>query len=147
MARIKKPRGRQVKRPVDEARISVTPLLDIVFILLIFFIVTSTFLREKGIELATLEECGDDDDCGGRAPPLLLLAIQEDGFVNVNNIRVIDSRSVKPVVQEFMARSPNGIVLVSAAPDSASGVAVQVMDQAAAGGARSSVKLALQQEK
>ncbi|MHA7871845.1 MAG: ExbD/TolR family protein [Hyphococcus sp.] len=138
--------GKRVQRPVDEARINVTPLLDIVFILLIFFIVTSTFLREKGIEVATLEDCGEDDECGGRSPPVMLLAIQEDGFVRVNNIRVIDSRSVKPIVQEFMARSPNGIVLVSAAPDSASGVTVKVMDQAATGGARSNVKLALQQD-
>lgn len=146
MARIKKPRGRRVKRPVEEGRVNITPLLDIVFILLIFFIVTSTFLREQGIEVATLEECTNESDCGGRPPPLLLLAIQNDGFVRVNNVRVIDSRSVKPVVQEFMARSPNGIVLVSAAPDSASGVTVQVMDQAASGGAGSNVKLALQQE-
>ncbi len=127
----------------DEARINVTPLLDIVFILLIFFIVTATFLREQGFEIETLVEC-TGDDCGGRAPPIMLLAIQEDGFVRVNNIRIIDPASVKPVVQEFIAREPNGMVLVSAAPDSESGVAIQVMDLASAGGAR--VKISLQEE-
>lgn len=124
-----------------EAAINITPLLDIVFILLIFFIVTATFLREKGIDVNTLQDC--EEDCGGVSPPVLLLAIQEDGFVRVNNVRAIDARSVKPVVQEFMAREPTGIVLVSAAPESESGVAVQVMDQAASGGAFS-VTLSLQ---
>ena len=70
--------------------------------------------------------------------------MQEDGFVRVNNIRVIDPGSVKPVVQEFIAREPNGVVLVSAAPESESGIAVQVMDQAKSGGAPA-VSLALQE--
>ena len=130
-------------RANDEADVNITPLLDIVFILLIFFIVTATFLREKGIDVRTPEDNEEDDR--SVPPPALLLAVQEDGFVRVNNIRVIDPGSVKPVVQEFIAREPNGVVLVSAAPESESGVAVQVMDQAKDGGAPA-VSLALQQE-
>ena len=129
------------KQPGEAANVNITPLLDIVFILLIFFIVTATFLREKGIDIETPQDC--KEDCGGPSPPVLLLAIQEDGFVRVNNVRTIDDRSVKPVVQEFIAREPNGIVLVSAAPNSESGVAVRVMDQAADGGA-GKVTLSLQ---
>ncbi len=127
----------------EEADVDITPLLDIVFILLIFFIVTATFLREKGIDVRTPEDTPPDDI--KIPPPALLLAVQEDGFVRVNNVRVIDPASVKPVVQEFVAREPQGVVLVSAAPDSESGVAVQVMDQAQDGGARA-VSLALQKE-
>ena len=130
-------------RANDEADVNITPLLDIVFILLIFFIVTATFLREKGIDVRTPEDNEDEQDT--IPPPALLLAVQEDGFVRVNNIRVIDPGSVKPVVQEFIAREPNGVVLVSAAPESESGVTVQVMDQAKDGGAPA-VSLALQQE-
>ena len=129
-------------RTGDEADVNITPLLDIVFILLIFFIVTATFLREKGIDVRTPEDNEEDDN--SIPPPALLLAVQEDGFVRVNNIRVIDPGSVKPVVQEFIAREPNGVVLVSAAPESESGVAVQVMDQAKSGGAPA-VFLALQE--
>ncbi len=140
----KSTRGRRVQPTADDARVNVTPLLDIVFILLIFFIVTATFLREKGVEISTLEDCAEEDCGGGRPPPIMLLALQEDGFVRVNNIRIIDPASVKPVVQEFVAREPDGLVLVSAAPDSESGVAIRVMDQAAAGGGR--VKLSLQEE-
>jgi biopolymer transport protein ExbD len=127
----------------EEADVDITPLLDIVFILLIFFIVTATFLREKGIDVRTPEDTPPEDRV--IPPPALLLAVQEDGFVRVNNVRVIDPASVKPVVQEFVAREPQGVVLVSAAPDSESGVAVQVMDQAQDGGARA-VSLALQKE-
>lgn len=130
-------------RTDDEADVNITPLLDIVFILLIFFIVTATFLREKGIDVRTPEDNEDEEDT--IPPPALLLAVQEDGFVRVNNVRIIDPGSVKPVVQEFIAREPNGVVLVSAAPESESGVAVQVMDQAKDGGAPA-VSLALQQE-
>jgi len=127
----------------DEADVNITPLLDIVFILLIFFIVTATFLREKGIDVRTPEDT--PEDVKSIPPPALLLAVQEDGFVRVNNLRIIDPGSVKPVVQEFIAREPQGVVLVSAAPDSESGVAVQVMDQAQDGGA-GAVSLALQKE-
>lgn len=130
-------------RTGDEADVNITPLLDIVFILLIFFIVTATFLREKGIDVRTPEDNEDEQDT--IPPPALLLAVQEDGFVRVNNIRIIDPGSVKPVVQEFIAREPNGVVLVSAAPESESGIAVQVMDQAKSGGAPA-VSLALQEE-
>lgn len=117
----------------DEADVNITPLLDIVFILLIFFIVTATFLREEGIDVRTPEDTPEDENTV--PPPALLLYVQEDDFVRVNNVRLIDPLSVTPVVEEFMAREPRGVVLVNAAPDSKAGVAVTVMDQAYAGNA------------
>lgn len=129
----------------EEADVNITPLLDIVFILLIFFIVTATFLREKGIDVRTPEDEPPEEEV--LPPPALLLALQEDGFVRVNNVRVIDPGSVKPVVQEFYAREPRGVVLVSAAPNSEAGVAVEVMDQAQSGcNSACPVTLALQKE-
>ncbi len=128
----------------DAADVNITPLLDIVFILLIFFIVTATFLREKGIDVNTPEDTPPEQET--IPPPALLLAVQDDGFVRVNNVRIIDPGSVKPVVQEFIAREPQGVVLVSASPESEAGVAVEVMDQAQDGGARGRVSLALQKE-
>ena len=134
---------KKAKHVVDEADVNITPLLDIVFILLIFFIVTATFLREQGIDVRTPEDTPPEDRT--IPPPALVLAVQEDGFVRVNGVRIIDPGSVKPVVQEFIAREPQGVVLVSAAPDSESGIAVEVMDQALDGGA-GAVSLALQKE-
>ena len=123
--------------------VNVTPLMDIVFIMLIFFIVTATFAREKGIDVKTPEDTPPDDQ--SIPPPALLLSIQQDGFVRVNNVRIIDPLSTTPVVEEFMAREPKGVVLVSAAPQSPAGITVTVMDQAYAGKA-AAVSLALQQE-
>ena len=124
-----------------EAEVNVTPLMDIVFIMLIFFIVTATFTREKGIDVKTPEKTENEPDTV--PPPALLLSVQKDGFVQVNNLRIIDPLSTKPVVEEFMAREPKGVVLVNAAPEAPAGVAVTVMDEAYAGKA-GAVSLALQ---
>lgn len=118
----------------EAADVNVTPLLDIVFIMLIFFIVTATFIKEKGIDVRTPEDTPEEEET--IPPPALLLDVQADGFVRVNRVRLIDPMSVKPVVEEFSAREPNGVVLVNADPESDSGVAVTVMDQANAGGAK-----------
>ncbi len=132
---------KKITRQDEASDVNVTPLLDIVFIMLIFFIVTATFVREQGIDVRTPEDNENDDN--SVPPPALLLAIQEDGFVRVNNVRIIDPLSVKPIVEEFKAREPRGVVLVSASPESESGVAVTVMDQAQQGKA-GTVSLALQ---
>lgn len=122
----------------EEAEVNITPLLDIVFILLIFFIVTATFLREEGLGLQSPEKNPDDET---RPPPTLLLSVQNDGFVRVNNARIIDPRSVEPVVEEFKAREPRGVVLVSAAPDAEAGDTVMVLDQSRRAGVEPAVGL------
>ena len=58
--------------------------------MLIFFIVTATFLKEKGIDVRTPD---DSDESDSVPPPALLLSVQEDGFVRVNNVRLIDPGS------------------------------------------------------
>jgi biopolymer transport protein ExbD len=123
--------------------INVTPLMDIVFIMLIFFIVTATFTREKGIDIKTPDNSPNENDTV--PPPALLLSVEEDGWVRVNRNRTIDAASTKAVVEEFMAREPKGVVLVSAAPTAKAGVTVTVMDLAKAGNA-TAVSLALSQE-
>ncbi len=133
---------RRGTRQDEAADVNVTPLLDIVFIMLIFFIVTATFLREEGIDVRTPEDTPEEPET--QPPPALLLSVQEDGLVRVNNVRVIDPLSVTPVVEEFIAREPQGVVLVNAAPEAEAGVSVTVMDQAYAGNA-AAVSIALQQ--
>lgn len=125
---------RKGSHQAEAADVNVTPLLDIVFIMLIFFIVTATFIKEKGIDVRTPEDTPEEKE--RVPPPALLLDVQSDGFVRVNRVRLIDPKSVKPVVEEFSAREPNGVVIVNADPESESGVAVTVMDQANAGGAK-----------
>jgi biopolymer transport protein ExbD len=112
----------------DSADVNVTPLLDIVFIMLIFFIVTATFVFEDG--LAPNLPTPNNEENETRPPPSLLLTVQNDGFVLVDDVRLIDPRSTEPVVEEFMAKEPKGVVIISAAPDSKTGILVTTLDEA-----------------
>lgn len=132
-------RHRLTRRDEDAAEVNITPLLDIVFILLIFFIVTATFLDESGLALNSPEETPPDNPT--RPPPTLVLSVQTDGFVRVNDVRLIDPRSVKPVVEEFTAREPRGVVLVNAAGKARAEVTVLVLDQARQAGVEPAVGL------
>jgi len=120
-------KGRLTSSDQEAADVNITPLLDIVFILLIFFIVTATFLDEEGINIASPEETPPEELT--RPPPALVLAIRNDGFVLVDGGRMIDPRSVKPVVEAFKAQNPRGVVLLNAAPDARVETTVLVLDQ------------------
>lgn len=65
-----------------------------------------------------------------RPPPTLVLSVRSDGFVEIDGGRLVDPRSVAPVIEEFKARESRGVVMVSAAPDAKSSVSVTVIDQA-----------------
>ena len=130
---------RITRREGDTGEVNITPLLDIVFILLIFFIVTATFLQEEGFGLNAPEENPPEDQT--RPPPTLVLSVRPDGFVRVNDLRMIDPRSVKPVVEEFKAREPRGVVLVSAAPEARAETTVLVLDQSRQAGVEPAVGL------
>lgn len=119
---------RLIRSSSQEAEVDITPLLDVVFILLIFFIVTATFLQETGIELVVPQDNAQENET--RPPPTLILSVRTDGFVEIDGGRLIDPRSVAPVIEEFKAREPRGVVMVSAAPDAKAEVSVTVIDQA-----------------
>ena len=119
---------RLIRSSSQEAEVDITPLLDVVFILLIFFIVTATFLQETGIELVVPQDNAQENET--RPPPTLILSVRTDGFVEIDGGRLIDPRSVAPVIEEFKAREPRGVVMASAAPDAKAEVSVTVIDQA-----------------
>jgi biopolymer transport protein ExbD len=118
---------RLVSAQTEAAEVNITPLLDIVFILLIFFIVTATFLQEVGIGLIAPQDEPPEEE--RRPPPTMVLTVQKDGFVLVDDVRLVDPRSVKPIVEAFKAAKPLGVVLVSAAPESRVESTVLVIDQ------------------
>lgn len=119
---------RRRTRGEEAADVNVTPLLDIVFIMLIFFIVTATFVTEEGLS-PNLPTPNDQED-NTVPPPSLLLTVQTDGFVLVDDVRIIDPASTEPVVEEFMAKEPKGVVIISAAADSETGVLITTLDEA-----------------
>ncbi len=112
---------------MDSAEVNITPLLDIVFILLIFFIVTATFLDEVGLGLQSPQDDPPEDE--QRPPPTLMLTVRNDGFVMIDAVRMVDPRSVTPIVEAFTAENPRGVVLLSAEPDSRVETTVLVLDQ------------------
>ncbi len=114
----------------DEAELDMTPMLDIVFIMLIFFIVTATFVKEAGIEVIRPDaETGDEQKRAG-----ILIAINEQGHVWINK-RKVDVRAVRVNVERLLAENPQGTVVIQADESSKFEILVQVMDQANAAGA------------
>lgn len=104
--------------------VNLTPLIDVVFILLIFFIVTSSFVKEAGIDVnrpsaqtAVRKERGN-----------IMIAITKEGNIWIDK-RQIDRRSVRANVERLHAENPEGTVVIVADTDSRMGLMVEVMDQ------------------
>ncbi len=106
------------------ADIDMTPMLDIVFIMLIFFIVTTSFVKESGIDVnrpsaqtATRKEQGN-----------IIVAIKANGDVWIDK-RHVDIRAVRANVSRLHAEQPLGAVVIAADKETKVQVLTQVMDQ------------------
>ena len=119
---------RRLRRGQEEAEVNITPLLDIVFIMLIFFIVTATFVDEDGIAPNLPEPPQENEPTN--PPPVMLLTVQQNGFVRVDGARQIDPRSVKNTVSEFVVKDDKSVVIISAEPESDVGTTIAVLDYA-----------------
>jgi biopolymer transport protein ExbD len=108
----------------DEAQIDMTPMLDIVFIMLIFFIVTTTFSNEKGLAANRPPET-DNPPTESKA---LSVRIDADGTVHMVG-RVVDIRRVVANTQTFLAENNTTNAAIQAHEDTEHGVVVEVMDQ------------------
>ena len=109
----------------EDDEINMTPMLDIVFIMLIFFIVTSTFVKESGIDVnrpgaVTAER---------KEQASILVAINDAGQIWIDK-RVVDARAVRANIERLRAENPQGSVVIQADKNSRNGVLVQVMDAA-----------------
>ncbi len=107
----------------EEANVDITPMLDVVFIMLIFFIVTATFIKESGIDVdkpeaatAVVEE---------KASILVTIDAQDKIWIDR---RQVDVRSVRSIIERAKAENPEGSVVIQAHKDSMNNTLVQVMD-------------------
>lgn len=115
----------------EESGIDLTPMLDVIFIMLIFFIVTTSFIREAGIEInRPSAETAQREDRSN-----ILIAVSPQGEVWIDRQRV-DIRGVRAAVQALRADSPEAAVVVQADQDARAGLVVEVMDQARLAGVR-----------
>lgn len=108
----------------EESAIDMTPMLDIVFIMLIFFIVTTSFVKESGVTVSRPSaETAAQDKKGN-----IMIAIKPNGEIWIDK-RAVDVRSVRANVEKLRAESPESGVVIQADTDSRTGLLVQVMDQ------------------
>ena len=113
----------------EETRIDITPMLDVVFILLIFFIVTATFIKEAGIDVNRPDAA--TAEVQEKANILIAITANDDIWINR---RKVDIRQVRPNIERLHAENPQGTVVIQADNDSRNEVLVKVMDASRSAG-------------
>lgn len=116
--------ARRTKRESEEAAIDLTPMLDVVFIMLIFFIVTTSFVKEAGIDVNRPKA----SQANSKPSATIFLAIRANGEVWLDK-RAVDVERVGAQIEKMLAESPTDTVIVQADKESKHGVVVSVMDQ------------------
>lgn len=115
---------RSRSRQEEDAKIDITPMLDVVFIMLIFFIVTASFIKESGAKVT--KPSADNSQKYPRAT--VLLAIDENNQIWLDR-RVIDPRAIKANMNRLMAENPEGDVIVQADVESEAKTVLEVVDK------------------
>ncbi|MCG8536297.1 MAG: biopolymer transporter ExbD [Pseudomonadales bacterium] len=109
----------------EESSIDLTPMLDVVFIMLIFFIVTASFVKESGIDVNR----PDAETAQKKERANILVAIDERNQIWIEK-RQIDPRAVRANIERLHAENPQGSVVIQADKNSKNERLVQVMDAA-----------------
>jgi biopolymer transport protein ExbD len=122
-------RGQVQKAAEDEAQIDLTPMLDVVFIMLIFFIVTASFIKEAGVEVNRPEASTSNPAENVN----ILIAITANDEVWMTGRR-IDVRAVRANVERLHAENPKGAVVIQADNESTTKTVVEVLDASRAAG-------------
>ncbi len=108
----------------EESEINLTPMLDVVFIMLILFIVTASFVREAGIDVnrpdAPMTESKPEDSN-------ILVRISATDEIWIDR-RLVDPRAIRANIERLAAENPDGSVVILANNRSTNKTLVQVMD-------------------
>lgn len=110
----------------EESQINLTPMLDVVFIMLIFFIVTATFVKEVGIDINQ-----PDDDKPKTVDPdkkSIVVRISNRDRITIAQ-REVDWRSVRANIERLHAEEPAAPVIIQAHPESSTEALIHIMDQ------------------
>ena len=111
-------------RKQDDTGIDLTPMMDIVFIMLIFFIVTTSFVKETGVDINRPNaETAERDEKGN-----ILVAITSSNEIWIDKRRV-DLKAVRANIERLKVEYPEGSVIIQADKESRSGLLVEAMDQ------------------
>jgi biopolymer transport protein ExbD len=124
----------------DRIDINMGPLIDMVFLLLIFFVVTTSFVKEAGIDVQ--KSTAATAEIKEKSP--IMIGVTPEGDVYMEGKR-IDVRSVRSLVERSLAEDPDSGVIIVADKASETGAVVKVMDQCRLAGARN-ISLAAKRE-
>ncbi|PTB86209.1 biopolymer transporter ExbD [Pseudidiomarina aestuarii] len=113
----------------EETAIDMTPMLDVVFIMLIFFIVTASFVKEAGIDVNRPEA----STAVQKDRANILVAISDTGEIWINK-RQVDARAVQANIERLYAENPQGSVVIQADKKATTETLIKVMDAARAAG-------------
>jgi biopolymer transport protein ExbD len=118
---------RLVSRQTDEEEeIDLTPMLDVVFIMLIFFIVTATFVKEVGIDVNSPDKNQNVKDADKQS---IVVQITSRDRIRIRG-RDIDFRSVRANIERLHAENPDAPVVVQPHAESTTEIMIHVMDAA-----------------
>ena len=109
----------------EESAVDLTPLIDVVFIMLIFFIVTASFIKETGIDVNK----PDAPTAEVKKKANILVAIDANNNIWIDR-RKVDIRAVRPNIERLHAENPQGSVVIQADEESKNKMLVEVMDAA-----------------
>ena len=122
---------RRRHRIEDEAEINITPMLDIVFIMLIFFIVTTSFVKEQGLEVSRPSNAPPKEIKQDKGP--IVVKIDSASLISVKG-RIIEPRAIQANLEREKAGKPTSPLIVAAHPEAETEALVTILDAARAGG-------------
>ncbi|MEM7357489.1 MAG: biopolymer transporter ExbD [Pseudomonadota bacterium] len=114
---------RRTRKQEDDTKIDITPMLDVVFIMLIFFIVTASFIKESGAKVNK----PDATTFEKKPKATILLAINERDEIWLDR-RKLDPRAVKANLTRLRAENPEGEVIVQADIESTAETVMKVVE-------------------
>lgn len=127
-------------REQEDAQIDMTSMLDIVFIMLIFFIVTSSFVNESGVEVNRPQA----SNSSSQKSATIFIAVTDRNEVYIDK-RVVDKERVQATLESIVIEQPNPSVVIQADEFAFNGTVVAVMD-AVKGAGVSQIALATEQK-
>jgi biopolymer transport protein ExbD len=110
--------------------LNIAPLIDMVFILLIFFLVTTSFVKETGVDIARPTA----STAVSKTKTTILIGVTKDNTIHIDR-RKVDVRAVRTNVERALAENPEGSVVIVADKDSLTGLVITVMDACKLAGA------------
>lgn len=120
-------RGKAVEE--EKADIDLTPMLDVVFIMLIFFIVTASFVKEKALDVNVPDPNETNQNPPDETKQNILLVVNANDEISLAGSR-IDSRAVRARIAQLYAENPQAMVIVRAHNKSSADTYVQIADAA-----------------